>query len=169
MRGTPFVIDGPDVRAQNKRYGMQVEFDTVANNFNITSGTTGEALAANSAVGVPECSIGLEYCGRTIWFRPCWRARDATDDAAYAFNKIGKGTNTVMGFPRDGVEGFTGPTGLVSRPAISEGGEGLMDMTKAFTVTSLANENKFNVVVNGVSALITVPEGNYKGELLQKH
>ena len=32
---------------------MEVEFDTVANNFNITSGTTGEALAANSAVGVP--------------------------------------------------------------------------------------------------------------------
>tara|TARA_B100001057_G_scaffold500520_1_gene616090 strand:+ start:1215 stop:4934 length:3720 start_codon:yes stop_codon:yes gene_type:complete len=167
LRGTPFVIDGPDVRAQNKRYGMQVEFDTVANNFNITSGTTGEALAANSAVGVPNVqsasSIAVGRYGLDLF-----GARDATDDAAYAFNKIGKGTNTVMGFPRDGVEGFTGPTGLVSRPAISEGGEGLMDMTKAFTVTSLANENKFTVVVNGVSALITVPEGNYKGSTLAK-
>ena len=57
LRGTPFVMDGPDVRAQNKRYGMQVEFDTVANNFNITSGTTGEALAANSAVGVPKFNL----------------------------------------------------------------------------------------------------------------
>ncbi len=167
LRGTPFVIDGPDVRAQNKRYGMQVEFDTVANNFNITSGTTGEALAANSAVGVPNVqsasSIAVGRYGLDLF-----GARDATDDAAYAFNKIGKGTNTVIGFPRDGVEGFTGPTGLVSRPAISEGGEGLMDMTKAFTVTSLANENKFTVVVNGVSGLITVPEGNYKGSTLAK-
>lgn len=167
LRGSPFVIDGPDVRAQNKRYGMQVEFDTVANNFNITSGTTGEALAANSAVGVPNVqsasSIAVGRYGLDLF-----GARDATDDAAYAFNKIGKGTNTVMGFPRDGVEGFTGPTGLVSRPAISEGGEGLMDMTKAFTVTSLANENKFTVVVNGVSGLITVPEGNYKGSTLAK-
>ena len=134
LRGSPFVIDGPDVRAQNKRYGMQVEFDTVANNFNITSGTTGEALAANSAVGVPNVQSALSIAvGR--YGLDLFGARDATDDAAYAFNKIGKGTNTVMGFPRDGVEGFTGPTGLVSRPAISEGGEGLMDMTKAFTVT----------------------------------
>ena len=167
LRGTPFVMDGPDIRAQNKRYGMQVEFDTVANNFNITSGTTGEALAANSAVGVPQVqsasSIAVGRYGLNLV-----GARDATDDAAYAFNKIGKGTSTVMGFPRDGVEGFTGPTGLISRPAVSEGGEGLMDMSKAFTVTSLANENKFTVVCNGVSALITVPEGNYKGSTLAK-
>jgi flagellar hook protein FlgE len=52
LNGSPFVAAGPDVRAQNKRYGMEVKFDTVANNFNITSGSTGEALAANSAVGV---------------------------------------------------------------------------------------------------------------------
>jgi hypothetical protein len=63
-----------------------------------------------------------------------------------------------MGFPRAGVEGYTPPTGLVSKPAIAAGGEGLMDMTKAFTVTSLANENQFTVVSNGVSALITVPK-----------
>ena len=158
-------MDGPDIRAQNKRYGMEVEFDTVANNFNITSGTTGEALAANSAVGVSNVQSASSIAvGRYNLTNV--GAVDPTDDASYAFNKIGKGTNTIMGFPRDGVEGFTGPTGLVSRPAVSEGDEGLMDMTKAFTVTSLANENKFTVVCNGVSALITVPEGNYKGSTL---
>ena len=41
-----------------------------------------------------------------------------------------------------------------------------MDMTKAFTITSQANENIFNVVVGGVSASITIPEGNYKGDTL---
>ena len=45
--GSPFVADGPEVRSQNKRYGMTVEFDTVANNFNFRSGTTGEALRRN--------------------------------------------------------------------------------------------------------------------------
>ena len=73
----------------------------------------------------------------------------------------------MMGLPRMGSRAYR-PTGLVSKPATSAGGEALMDMTKAFTVTSLANENKFNVVVNGVSALITVPEGNYKGSTLAK-
>ena len=38
LNGDPFVASGPDIRSQNKRYGMQVEFDTVANNFNITRG-----------------------------------------------------------------------------------------------------------------------------------
>ena len=50
--GSPFAADGPEVRSDNKRYGMTVEFDTVAHNFNFRSGTTGEALTANSVVGV---------------------------------------------------------------------------------------------------------------------
>jgi flagellar hook protein FlgE len=167
LNGSPFVATGPDLRAQNKRYGMEVKFDTVANNFNITSGSTGEALAANSAVGVSLAqSASSVAVGR--YKLTTTGGVDPTDDATYAFNKIGKGGNSVMGFPRAGVEGYTPPTGLVSKPAIAAGGEGLMDMTKAFTVTSLANENRFTVVSNGVSALITVPEGNYKGTTLAK-
>ena len=163
--GSPFVADGPEVRSQNKRYGMTVEFDTVANNFNFRSGTTGEALSANTVVGVTsaqsESSIAVGRYNLTNT-----GARDVTDDASYAFNKIGNGSNNVMGIPRSGVEGYTPPTGLVSRPAIAEGAEALMDMTRAFTVTSIANENQFTVVSNGVSGLITIPEGNYKGSTL---
>jgi flagellar hook protein FlgE len=165
LTGKPFVPTGPDVRPQNKRYGMNVEFDTVANNFNFFSGTTGEALAANSVVGVNKAqSASSISVGR--YNLTAAGIKDPTDNADYAFNKIGKGTNNVMGLPRDGVEGYTGPTGLVSKAAVSIGGEALMDMTKPFTVSSLANENKFTVVSNGVSALITVPEGNYKGDTL---
>jgi flagellar hook protein FlgE len=163
--GSPFVADGPEVRSQNKRYGMTVEFDTVANNFNFRSGTTGEALSANTVVGVTsaqsESSIAVGRYNLTNT-----GARDATDDASYAFNTIGNGSNNVMGVPRSGVEGYTPPTGLVSRPAVAEGAEALMDMTRAFTVTSIANENQFTVVSNGVSGLITIPEGNYKGSTL---
>ena len=71
-----------------------------------------------------------------------------------------------MGFPRVGVEGYTGPTGLISQPASTSGFEALMDMSEAFTITELAGENIFNVVVNGVSASIAIPEGNYKGDTL---
>lgn len=163
--GSPFVADGPDVQPQNKRYGMTVEFDSVANNFDFRSGTTGEALNANSVVGVTsaqsQSSIAVGRYNLTSV-----GGVDQTDDASYAFNKIGNGANNVMGVPRSGVEGYTEPTGLISRPAVAEGGEALMDMTEAFTVTSIGNENQFNVVVNGVSALITIPEGNYKGSTM---
>ena len=165
LNGSPFVTAGPDVRAQNQRFGMQVEFDTVATVFNISSGTTGEALAANSAVGVPAAqSASSVKVGR--YKLTATGAVDPTDDAAYAFNKIGKGANNAMGFPRAGVEGYTPPTGLISKPATVVGQEALMDMKKAFTVSELAGENRFTVVSNGVSALITVPPGNYKGDTL---
>ena len=165
LNGSPFVTAGPDVRAQNQRFGMQVEFDTVATVFNISSGTTGEALAANSAVGVPAAqSASSVKVGR--YKLTATGAVDPTDDAEYAFNKIGKGANNAMGFPRAGVEGYTPPTGLISKPATVVGEEALMDMKKAFTVSELAGENRFTVVSNGVSALITVPPGNYKGDTL---
>ena len=138
---------------------MEVEFDTVNNNFVVKSGTTGESLRANSAVGVTaaqnESSIAVGRYGLTET-----GARDSTDDAQYAFNKIGKGTAQILGFPRDGIEGYTKATGLVSKPAVAVGGEALMNMEQAFQVTALAGENIVNVVVNGVSASIVLPEGN---------
>ena len=165
LLGDPFINDGPEIRQDNKRYGMEVEFDTVNNVFNIKSGTTGEALKAGSVVGVNvaqnESSVAV---GRYNLLND--GTRDTTDSADYAFNKIGNGANQIMGFPREGVEGYTGPTGLVSKPAVATGYEALMDMTQAFTVTSQNSENTFNVVVGGVSASIVIPEGNYKGDTL---
>ena len=163
--GNTLVPDGPEVRVDNKRYGMEVEYDTVQNQFVIKSGTTGEALRANSAVGVTsaqnESSIAVgRYALKETG------ARDTTDDATYAFNKIGKGTAQILGFPRDGVEGYTKATGLVSKPAVAVGGEALMNMSQAFAVSALGGENIVNVVVDGVSASIVIPEGNYKGSTL---
>ena len=165
LLGDPFVNDGPEIRMENKRYGMEVEFDTVNNVFNIKSGTTGEALKAGSVVGIDvaqnESSVAV---GRYNLLND--GTRDTTDDADYTFNRIGNGANQIMGFPREGVEGYTGPTGLVSKPAVTTGYEALMDMTQAFTVTAQNGENIFNVVVGGVSASIVIPEGNYKGDTL---
>ena len=165
LNGEAFVNDGPEIRQENKRYGMEVEFDTVNNVFNISSGTTGEAIEAGSVVGVDTAQNASSVAvGRYNLLLS--GERDTTDTADYTANKIGRGSNQIMGFPREGVEGYTEPSGLVSTPAIAVGYEALMDMTKAFTVTSQAGENIFNVVVGGVSASITIPEGNYKGDTL---
>jgi len=165
LLGEAFLADGPEVRPVNQRFGMEVEFDTVANVFNISSGTTGEAIAANSVVGVNEAqSSSTVAVGR--YNLTATGTVDPTDTAEYEANKIGAGSNQIMGFPREGVEGYTEPTGLISQPATTSGFEALMDMSEAFTITELAGENVFNVVVNGVSASIVLPEGNYKGDTL---
>ena len=165
LLGDAFVNDGPEIRQNNKRYGMEVEFDTVNNVFNVKSGSTGEALAGGSVVGVDlaqnASSVAVGRYNLTLA-----GAVDATDTADYEANKIGKGGNQIMGFPRAGIEGYRPPTGLLSKPAVAVGYEALMDMTQTFTVTALASENVFNVVVGGVSASIAIPEGNYKGDTL---
>jgi flagellar hook protein FlgE len=165
LLGNSFVNDGPDVMVTNKRYGMEVYFDTVNNKFDIKSGKTGEQLAENSAVGVTvnqsasDVSVGrknLTLTGTT----------DPVDREVYSAHKIGAGTNQIMGFPRAGELGYVNPTGLASKPAVAAGTEALVNMKEAFTLTSFGGENKFTVVADGVSAFITLPEGNYTGETM---
>ncbi|MDB4841228.1 flagellar hook-basal body complex protein [Planktomarina sp.] len=164
--GNSFINDGDELQVANKRYGIEVDFDTVNYNFSIKSGTTGEALAANSALGVTSnqsasnVSVGrlaLDQFGDPV----------PTDDMAYAFHAIGQGENQILGYPRLGeTSDFIPATGLSSKPAVAVGAEALVDMANAFSITDLANENKFNIVVDGVASFITVPEGNYNGTSL---
>jgi flagellar hook protein FlgE len=159
------LFDGPEVRTDNKRYGIQVEFDDVQNEFSFKSGTTGEALSADTVVGVDsiqnESTISVGRYALTTT-----TAVDSADKADYQYHRIGDGTNRILGIPRDTVEGYTAATGLVSEPAIVTGREALVDMSRAFTVSALGGENIVNVVVNGVSGSLVIPEGNYKGATL---
>ena len=159
------LFDGPEVRTDSKRYGMQVEFDDVQNEFNFKSGTTGEALNTNAAVGLnsnqSESTISVGRYALTAT-----AGISTTDKADYAYHRIGNGTNRILGIPRDTVEGYTAATGLASEPAIVTGREALVDMSRAFTVSALGGENIVNVVVNGVSGSLAIPEGNYKGATL---
>jgi len=162
LLGNAFVNNGPEVRVQNKRYGMEVYFDTVNNKFEIMSGKTGEQLGENSAVGVTSNQSASDVSvGRYKLTEQ--GLRDATDNAEYGTHSIGNGTSQILGFPRAGELGYTEPTGLGSKPAVATGFEALVDMTSAFTLTSIGNENKFTVVVDGVSAFLTLPEANYTG------
>ena len=163
--GNTFINEGADLMVANKRYGTEVEFDTVGYSFSIKSGTTGEALEANSALGVIENQSASNI--RVGRYKLTENGTvDPTDEADYISHKIGKGSNQILGFPRQGEIGFSAATGLSSKKAIAVGHEALVDMKEAFTISKLANENKFNVVVDGVSAFVEVPEGNYTGETL---
>ena len=160
--GNSFVNNGPAVRVQNKRYGMEVNFDTVNSKFEISSGKTGEKLSENSAVGVTTNQSASDVSvGRYKLTEQ--GGRDATDNAEYGTHSIGKGISQILGYPQVGSLGYTEPTGLASQPAVATGSEALVDMSSAFTLTSAGNENKFTVVVDGVSAFLTLPEANYTG------
>ena len=164
--GNSFINDGDELQVANKRYGMEVNFDTVNYNFTVKSGTTGEALTANSALGVIENqSASTVAVGRLALDQ--FGVKVPTDDASYAFHKIGQGKNQILGFPREGATSdYIAATGLFSKPAVAVGKEALIDMKNAFSITDAGNENQFNIVVDGVSSFISVPEGNYNGKSL---
>ena len=163
--GNAFLNKGPEIQVANKRFGATVEFDTVNYAFSIKSGTTGEALAANQALGISEnqsaSSIAIGRYKLTNLGGP-----DPVDEATAVLHKIGDGNNQILGFPRAAVDGYTGPTGIVSQPAVATGNKGLVDMSKAFSITEVAGENSFTVVVDGVSAFLKIPSGNYSGTTL---
>ena len=163
--GDSFINSGIDIQPANKRYGMDVHFDTVNNVFDFSSGQTGETIAANRAVGVAANQSKSDIMlGRYKLTNV--GAKDPTDDAAAVLHKLGNGLNQILGFPRQGEEGFVAATGLASKPGIATGADALIDMQKAFTLTNVANENRFVVVVDGVSALIELPQRNYTGVTL---
>ena len=163
--GNAFLNKGPEIQVANKRFGATVEFDTVNYAFSIKSGTTGEALAANQALGISEnqsaSSIAIGRYKLTNLGGP-----DPVDEATAVLHKIGAGNNQILGFPRAAIDGYTGPTGIVSQPAVATGNKGLVDMSKAFSITEVAGENSFTVVVDGVSAFLKIPSGNYSGTTL---
>ena len=115
LLGNSFVNDGPDVMVTNKRYGMEVNFDTVGSKFDIKSGKTGEQLAENSAVGVTDNQSASDVAvGRRNL--TLTGLVDPVDREVYSAHKIGAGTAIIMGFPREGDQGFAAPTGLASQP-----------------------------------------------------
>ena len=105
---------------ENKRYGMEVEFDTVNNVFQYKQWFNWRSFAGGSVVGVDLAQNASSVAvGRYNLLNT--GTRDATDTADFEANKIGKGANQIMGFPREGIEGYREPTGLVSKPAVVVG------------------------------------------------
>ena len=54
LSGESFVADGEEIQLNDKRYGIEVEYNSDKKSFKISSGTTGEQIAAQGALGVTD-------------------------------------------------------------------------------------------------------------------
>ncbi|MDA1042066.1 MAG: flagellar hook-basal body complex protein [Proteobacteria bacterium] len=164
LQTASFIADGQEIQLQNKRYGIQVSYASDTQSFKISSGTTGEQIADNGAIGVTEAQkasdikvgrLALDESGNAI-------AQTLTADRI-----IGAGSNTLFGFGigADRYE-FTASRGLASKPAVAAGMAAQSDLTSVFRLGSAGGENVFNVSVNGIAGIIEIPTGNYVGSTL---
>jgi len=161
-----FVADGEEVQLNDKRYGIKVEYQSDTKSFTIYSGTTGENIDENGAIGVDasQRASNIQVGRRTL-------NDDGTVDTSDPINLdnriIGGGDNAVLGFGAT-KEGFlfSAGRGLAAQAAVATGRAAQGDLTNVFRLSAIGGENIFNVSVNGISGIIEVPPGNYVGTTL---
>lgn len=155
-----FVADGEEIQLNDKRYGVSVNYNSDTQTFTFGSGTTGELIEVNGALGVPaqQKASGI-VVGRYSLSEADGSVIDATDHFS--------GDNHLMsvGTSKNDVLASAG-TGLASTPAISVGDAANEDLTSVFRMTNTNGENVFNVSVNGISGVIEIPTGFYVGSTL---
>ncbi len=155
-----FVADGEEIQLNDKRYGVSVNYNSDTQTFTFASGTTGELIEANGALGVEaqQKSSGI-VVGRYSLSESDGSIIDATDHFS--------GDNHLMsvGTSKNDVISSAG-TGLASTPAVSIGDAANEDLTSVFRMTNTNGENVFNVSVNGISGIIEIPTGFYVGSTL---
>ena len=84
-----FVADGEEIQLNDKRYGITVEYNSDKKSFKLSSGTTGEQIAAQGALGVTEAQKASNIqVGRY--------ALDATGSAVDTQNYF-SGDNNLLG------------------------------------------------------------------------
>ncbi len=161
-----FVADGEEVQLNDKRYGINVAYKSDTKSFIISSGTTGENISENGAIGVStsQKASNIQIGRRTL-------NSDGTVDASEVINLdnriIGSGENSVLGFGATKSDYlFSAGRGLAAQAAVATGRAAQGDLTNVFRLTSSGGENIFNISVNGISGVIEVPAGNYVGTTL---
>ena len=161
-----FVADGQEIQLQNKRYGMKVGYSSDTASFTVSSGSTGEDIEANGAMGVDTTQKASDIkVGRYLFDTNTGAAiTEALDPAARI---IGSGANSLFGFGlgKNKYEFNTG-RGLAAEPAVAAGIAAQTDLSSVFRLGAVGGENVFNVSVNGISGIIEVPAGNYVGSTL---
>mgnify|MGYP000893279361 CR=1 FL=1 len=163
-----FIADGEEVRLNDKRYGISVQYNGDTKSFTVASGSTGETIAANGALGVGEDQKSSNIqIGRRIISTDGGGAADQSEVIGLDNRIIGGGENALFGFGATKQDfTFQEGRGLAAAPAISTGRAAQGDLTEVFRLTSSNNENRFNVSVNGIAGIIDIPAGNYVGTTL---
>ncbi len=157
--GGTFVADGAEIQLNDKRFGIKVEYNSELQAFDFKSGTTGEAIAANGAIGVTTAqSASSIVVGRYSLSTTNGSPVDTTDFFA--------GDNHLLGIGANKTTTTTDAAGLAAKPAVATGAAATEALTEVFKLTSNNNENIFNVSVNGVSGILEIPPGFYVGSTL---
>ena len=157
LAGT-FVTSGAEIAA-DKSFGISAQYNSDTKSFTFSSGTTGEEIAANGALGVTsDQKASFIQVGRT--------ALTNEEILTSQSNADFLGDNLLMGIGATADTVFTNATGLRSQPAISEGATAREDLTEVFRLGTDNNENIFNVSVNGINGLIEIPSQFYVGSTL---
>jgi flagellar hook protein FlgE len=165
-----FLANGQDIQLNDNRYGVRVVYNSDSQSFTIRSGTTGEAISENGAIGVDAAQRASNV---QVGRRLIAASERATADVAFesvppSLSTIGAGSNALLGFGQavqDAVV-FTAPKGLASEPAQAIGDAAQAPLTDVFRLSGDNNENIFNISVNGISGVVAIPPGNYVGSTL---
>ena len=160
LRTEPFVADGEEIQLNDKRFGITVQYNSDTQNFTFASGTTGELIAADGALGVTSAqSASSITVGRYSLSTTDGSVIDTTDHFS--------GDNHLMSVGVSKTDAIaTAGRGLASSAAVSIGDAANEDLTSVFRMTNTNGENVFNVSVNGISGVIEIPTGFYVGSTL---
>ena len=160
LRTEPFVADGEEIQLNDKRYGVTVNYNSDTSNFTFGSGSTGELIEANGALGVTaqQKASSIEV-GRYLLSTADGSVIDTTEHFGgdNHLMSVGNSKNDVI---------LSAGRGLASSPAVSIGDAANEDLTSVFRLSNTAGENTFNVSVNGISGVIEIPTGFYVGTTL---
>ncbi|MBL6766662.1 MAG: flagellar hook-basal body complex protein [Candidatus Micropelagos sp.] len=166
LNAETLVADGEEIQLNDKRFGVQVEYNSDTKTFSFLSGSTGENIAADGALGVTEEQKASNIqIGRFAISDSDGTVINSTFDLSQ--RTIGAGDNQLMGVGSTKTDIiFSTARGLGSLPAIATSTTAQENLSEVFTLSSQIGENIFNVSVNGISGIITVPGGSYVGSTL---
>ena len=161
-----FVADGSEMQINAKRFGAQVNYNSDTKSFTFSSGSTGEAISADGALGVETNQNASNIqVGRYAINSSDGSVINATFDTATRY--MGTGDNGLMGVGQSKNDTiFEAARGLASEPARAVGAPATEPLNEIFNLSSAGGANVFNVSVNGISGIIEVPSGNYVGSTL---
>ncbi len=160
LSAEPFVADGEEIQLNDKRFGIKVNYNSDTRSFTFSSGTTGERIDLNKALGVTtdQSASNIEVGRYTL---------STADGSVTDASALNTGDNHLMGVGGSKTDtNFTEPRGLASSSAQAVGSSAIDDLTEVFRLSSIEGDNRFNVSVNGINGIVEVPSGFYVGSTL---
>ncbi len=163
LKAESVLFTGDQIAADTQQaFGVEVSYNNLTRKFSIASGSTGENIPANSAVGVGDSgqpSSNIEIGRLAI-----------VDGVATASTAGTGGTSALLGINATSaittVTADTAGKGLQSEAAVLNGKTSNEDLSEDFFLSDAAEETIFVVNVNDITAAIKVPEGVYNGTSL---